>query len=779
MEDTNKRDEKLDRLHTNLPPEVYETVFNATKEGIFIHDARSGRVIDINNAALKMFACRRSDMIGSSPNDFSLGNPPYSDAEAKMWIERARTHGPQRFQWLSKRKDGILFWTEISLTVTRIAGEERVIAVVRDISERKKLEEILAYSEARYRSLFEHINAGVAVYKAVDGGRDFIFMDFNRTAEQFEKIGREKVIGKSVLEVFPGVKEFGLFEVFQRVWRTGKPEHHPISHYKDGRIEGWRDNYVFKLPSGEIVAVYQDVTRQKQAEEALKKSEATLKGLLRAAPTAIFLLQDRIFKWVSPRMTDLTGYGEEELLGQSTKMLYLSEADFEQTGKAYDQAKYGLVGEIEAIWKRKDGRLINVLLRGSPLNPQDHSEGYIITALDISDRKRAEKEKIDLERQIQHVQKLESLGVLAGGIAHDFNNLLMGILGNADLALLELPLTSPARQHIAAIEEASRRAAELCRQMLAYSGKGRFVIQKLDLSELVREMIQMLQVSISKKAVLKFNLAENLPPVEADATQLRQVIMNLVINASEAIGSKSGVISITTGAMECDRKYLTETYVDEGLPEGLYVYMEVADTGCGMDEDTKARIFDPFFTTKFTGRGLGMAAVLGIVRGHGGSIKVYSEPGRGSTIKVLFPAAEGLPDEIEHQNDSTGEWRGSGTVLLVDDEDTVLAVGKQMLEHIGFSVITVKDGLEALKVFKQKSKEIQCIILDLTMPRMDGEQAFRELRRINPDTPVIMSSGYNEQEVTQRFSGKKLTGFIQKPYNLNELKEILQKALKK
>ncbi len=399
---------------------------------------------------------------------------------------------------------------------------------------------------------------------------------------------------------------------------------------------------------------------------------------------------------------------------------------------------------------------------------------------EIAKRTQTEQEQRALEKQMHHVQKLESLGVMAGGIAHDFNNMLMAVLGNADLALTDLESLSPVRPFIEEIEKVARRAAELCRQMLAYSGRGQFVVKTVGLSDLFMDMVNMLEISVSKKAVLKFSCPENLPPINSDPSQLRQIIMNLVINASEAIGDRSGVITVSTGAVECDRAYLAATFLDENLAEGLYTYLEVADTGHGMDEETKAKLFDPFFTTKFTGRGLGMSAVLGIVRGHKGGIKVYSEPGRGTTIKLLFPAVQdALPEDMHEGQVSDGKWQGQGTVLLVDDDETVRAVGKQMLERLGFDVLTANDGSQGVAVYREHIAEIDCVLLDLTMPHMDGEETFREMRRIHSGVRVVLSSGYNEQDVTQRFAGKGLAGFIQKPYTLEPLRAAIQKAFAK
>jgi PAS domain S-box-containing protein len=390
---------------------------------------------------------------------------------------------------------------------------------------------------------------------------------------------------------------------------------------------------------------------------------------------------------------------------------------------------------------------------------------------DITERKSAEEERLKFEQQLLHAQKLESLGVLAGGIAHDFNNILTSIIGNADLALIRINPESPAIDNLRSIEKAAARAADLSKQMLAYSGKGRFVVSNHDCNDLLEEMLHILKVSISKKAVLRLNLTRPLPLVEADATQLRQIIMNLVINASEAIGDKSGIIAITTGCMDCDRSYLKDVWLDENLGDGLFVFIEIADTGCGMSKETMTKLFDPFFTTKFTGRGLGMAAVLGIVRGHKGAIKVYSEPGKGSTFKILLPAS-GRPAEIFNRDTLNNHWRGTGTVLLVDDEETVRGIGVEMLKELGFNVVTANDGREAVELYKTRN-DFVFVLLDLTMPHMDGEQCFRELRALNPDVKVIISSGFSEHEVEQKFVGKGLAGFVQKPYKLSVLRDCI------
>jgi signal transduction histidine kinase len=321
------------------------------------------------------------------------------------------------------------------------------------------------------------------------------------------------------------------------------------------------------------------------------------------------------------------------------------------------------------------------------------------------------------EKALAQAQKLESLGVLAGGIAHDFNNLLVGILGNATLALMELSPESPARKYIQDVEVAAQRTSELANQMLAYSGKGKFVVQPLNLSRLVGEMAHLLETVISKKAVLQYDFAENLSAIEGDATQLRQVVMNLITNASDVLGDKDGVIKISTGIMKPDRDYFSETNPTDGPPEKLHVYLEVCDTGCGMDTTTKARIFDPFFTTKFTGRGLG------------------------------------------------------------DDEEIVRNVAKRILEKFGFTVLTAEDGREGIQLFREHADEIVVVLLDLTMPHMDGQETLREMRRLHANVRVILSSGFTEQEAVNRFDDMEIAGFIQKPYQPQKLIKQLRALL--
>jgi len=525
-----------------------------------------------------------------------------------------------------------------------------------------------------------------------------------------------------------------------------------------------------------MVGTVQDITERKQVEERLVLERNLLESVIEALPEMMFIkdsggrylrANSAVFRFLGARQPhDILGRTDAEILPDLTAAMFVTEdARVLETGEP--------MLNREAVVTLRNGERRTLLTSKVPFRDGDgRILGLVGIARDITDRKQAEDERATMERKFQATQKLESLGVLAGGIAHDFNNLLTGILGNASLARMDLPPQSPIQDYLEQIEVSSQRAADLCKQMLAYSGKGRFVIQPVEISALVEETLHLVQLSMSKKAVLKLELASGLPPVMADATQLRQIIMNLVINASDAIGEQSGVIFLRTSQMHADRKYLADLTGAEDLAEGDYVTLEVTDNGCGMSAETKARMFEPFFTTKFTGRGLGLAAVLGIVRGHKGALKVYSEQGRGSSFKLLLPATTARAS-APRQSAAPAGPRASGNILLVDDEDTVRTVILRMLSGMGFDVLTASDGAKALEIYRAKSEEIAAVLLDLTMPHMDGEEAFREIRQVNPNAFVLLMSGFNEQDAVARFVGKGLAGFLQKPFTPEQLRAKL------
>ncbi|MFZ0390342.1 MAG: PAS domain S-box protein [Calditrichia bacterium] len=528
------------------------------------------------------------------------------------------------------------------------------------------------------------------------------------------------------------------------------------------------------LPEGE----YFLLTLQTSPLPEKNLSEEKFRLAVNAAPNGILIVDSSgKITFVNSTVEKYFGYSAAELIGMKVEMLIPKDMKKEhvkfrkQYLKSLESRPMGMGRELFGL--RKNGTVFPLEIGLNPVVAAKGTE-IIVVVVDITLRRKLEEEQKILDKRIQRSQKYESLSVLAGGIAHDFNNLLTGVLGNADLALLILPPESTVRDYISSIQKSALRAADLSKQMLAYSGQGNFIIQPLDLNKIIEEMTHLLRVSISNKTVINYKLYPGLPAVEGDVNQIRQIVMNLITNASEAIGDKSGIITINTGAMECDVQYLTELSLDKQLEPGIYVYLEIADTGCGMNKETQARIFDPFYTTKFSGRGLGLAAVEGIIRNHGGAIKVYSEINRGTTFKLLFPCSAREAVKFTEESVDFSKLKGEGKVLVIDDEDTVRALARKTLEGAGFQVITSNDGREGLKIFNELQHELTLILLDLVMPHLHGEQVFQKVHRARPEIPVIIMSGYHEQEISNRFTGRQIAGFIQKPLRP---KILLQKIL--
>jgi len=518
-----------------------------------------------------------------------------------------------------------------------------------------------------------------------------------------------------------------------------------------------------------VQLIVEDITASKQHEGSL----SLMANIIESSEDAVISkdLEGVISSW-NPAAERIYGYAAAEALGESMTMLLPQDRAHEEQ-EILEQLRRGVrVEHFETVRLRKDGKPIHVSLTISPIRD---GAGHVIGASHVA---RDISERMLLEAQMRQTQKLESLGILAGGVAHDFNNLLTGILGNASLALEGTNASSPNRAMLEEVVTAAERAAELTRQLLAYAGKGRFITRSIDLSELVREATSLVQTSIPKNVHLRLELADNLPLIEADVGQMQQIIMNLVINGAEAMGDVAGTVLVQTAVQPVDEQYAaTISAPGVGLKPGQYVVLEVHDTGCGMDEATQARIFDPFFTTKFTGRGLGLSAVLGIVRGHRGALKVYSTPGKGSTFKVLLPAAEHGPSAPLETTLAVTELAGEGLVLVADDEPIVRTTARLTLERFGYEVILAENGKEAIDIFRRRAQEIRAVLLDLTMPVMSGEETLRHLKVIDPGVRVVLSSGFNEVEAVQRFTGKGLAGFIQKPYTAVALARKVKEAV--
>jgi len=644
----------------------------------------------------------------------------------------------------------------------------------------KKRSELLAEleqlreTEARYQRLAEN---AADVIAEVDGHGRFLYVSPNAT--RILGYPPEEIIGKTFQEgaIFKNVHPDDRESLLTRYVEAIQSGDDSVLIYRYRHGDGrwcWFESKgkAYQTPEGRFraVVISRDVTDREQALRKLSEHQRRFSMLTETSQELITELdpEGRVL-FMSPSCEALLGYKVEELVG-TTPFGLVHPDDIETVAKMF-------LNRVESDGPPRHGHVFRVLHRdgswrwfqGSGVNyVTDEGEPRIVSvSREVTHLLRAIDERQKLEKWVQQAQKYESLGVMAGGVAHDFNNLLTPILGDAALILMDLPADSPLRPRIEKIQRAAHQAASLTNQMLDYAGMGSPETTPVDVSKLVLEMGQLLESVVTKKAQVSFDLAVDLPSVEADAAQLGQVVINLITNASEAIEENSrhdGRIIVRSGQVMADRQGISRMFLGEALPVGPYVYFEVEDTGCGMDENTRARIFDPFFTTKFTGRGLGMAAVVGIVRKHRGAIDVESRAESGTRVRVLLPVG-GAPLVVHDvPRDDSASWRSSGVVLVADDDEGVLDLMCETLTRAGLEVRTAARGDEAIEIYRRAPNEIRAVLLDRTMPGTSGEDVLQEILAIRPDARILVVSGYSEQSCEKQFAGKGAAGFLQKPF---------------
>jgi|GEM_PF-446724 len=756
----------------------YRTMFESSPLGIF-EATLEGKALRANDAYARLLGFDSTQELVAQVTDAAAQiyvDPDRRQQVVKTVLEEPGTH---YFENDYRRRDGTTFMGGLVMQAVRDSEGTPLylFGFVQDVTERKRAEEALRENEQRYRLVVQTQRELVSRWLP-----DTTLTFVNNAYARFHGLSPDELVGRKWIDLVPDAEKAFLAPRYSDLAANPRVmETEYTQKAADGSMRWfhWTDVPVHDDDGFlvEFQSVGWDMTDSRAAEEARQQSEESFRSLVELAPDAIFVSDEMgRFLEVNPAACAQLGYARDELLSKT--LLDITSAEFIDRTRQRLSTPSQQPGVFESGLTRIDGALIDVEI-GSQKVVYRGSSAMLGVARDITERRRAEEERKKLEAKMQQAQKLECLGVLAGGIAHDFNNLLMVMLGHANLAARQTQTLSPVKENIREIERAAQRAAELCRQMLAYSGKGRGQTQRVHLRDLIEEMANMLDVSISKKAVLRFDFADGLPQIDADPSQLRQVIMNLILNASEAVGERSGVITISTGASYCDKAALADVWSGTDLPEGLYVHVEVADTGCGMDADTVSKVFDPFFTTKFAGRGLGLAAVLGIVKGHNGAVLVKSEPGKGTVFRVLLPPATGSEPAHKHAaGRAHKETALSGMVLLADDEETVRALERSMLEALGCEVVMAQDGRDAVEIMRSRGSEIDCVLLDLTMPHMNGIEAVSELRRLGWETPIVVCTGYDSAEVDQSFAGLDISGVVQKPFDLAALGDAVRKAMK-
>ncbi len=601
-----------------------------------------------------------------------------------------------------------------------------------------------------------------------------IILTWNRGAERLYGYAAHEVIGRSAVLLLPAARADEEAEILSKIRRGER-----VDHFETTRLRKDRSLVSVSLTispirnsQGEVIGA-SHIARNITERTLLEAATAQLAAIVSSSDDAMVSknLDGVILTW-NAGAERLYGYTAEEARWRPMTMLLPPDRPDEETEILQRLRRGERVEHFETVRRHKDGHLIEVSVTISPIRDIDGAvRGASHVARDITERRK-------LQEQLLQTQKLESLGVLAGGVAHDFNNLLVGILANSSTLSGTLPESEPSQKVATDIATAAERASALTRQLLAYAGKGRFITEAIDFSKLIREISSLIQVSLPPSVQVRLDLQDNLPLVDADVGQMQQVIMNLVINAAESVGDGRGMVRVISGVQRIEEGFVDKLWGEPHLSPGTYVTVEVQDTGCGMDETTVEKIFDPFFTTKFTGRGLGLAAVLGIVRSHRGALKVYSEPGKGSTFKLFFPTVERPAAPVAPRE--AAPINGTGKILIVDDEQIVRRAAGTALRRYGYDILEAANGPEAIELFRPNANEISLVLLDLTMPLMSGEEVMSELQSIRPGVCVLLSSGFNEAEAVRRFTGRGLAGFIQKPYTSPALaakvKQVLEGA---
>ena len=603
---------------------------------------------------------------------------------------------------------------------------------------------------------------------------------------------RDEVIGKNMLTLpcFPWRSKLRIMRKFtQRMVGRDLPPYDVTFTGKDGKYYYGRVQAApIRNEKGRIISdlvMISNITDQVRAEQALQESEQKLIKAQEIAHLGYWeydIENDHII-W-SPELYRIYGVeSDNRSLTHSVLQSLIHPEDQAYHDDVTNRMKDDGSAEFEFRVRRADGTVRYISGKGEASYDADGTPRRLFGVIqDITERRENEEARFRLEANLLQAQKLESLGVLAGGIAHDFNNLLMAIMGNAELARADIPRDSPAQKGLVEIDSISRDAADLCKQMLAYSGRGQFYVHPLNLTEVIESMAHLLNVSVEKNAIIKSELDPTVPSIEGDSSQIRQLVMNLITNASEAMGKKVGTITLRTGVRHVSRSYLKTIAMDKNLPEGDCVFVEVVDGGDGISSEVQQRMFDPFFSTKFTGRGLGLAAVLGIARSHYGAIDVKSTPGKGTSVTVLFPktdapaSPEGQAPLPRIKKDTPSPSRAQ-TILVVDDEQAVLSVTGQILSRAGYAVRAAASGADALAVVQKYGDTLGAVVLDLAMPQMSGLEALKQIRDVLPTIPVIVASGYSEEEAAEELAGNTITAFLPKPFSADALLKHIADAL--
>ncbi len=727
---------------------------------------RDMRFTSSRGAGLAKLGLTQDQVVGQSVTQFFESDPNYSHQIAIDRIAQALSGKSAQYE---EQYRGMYWESHLDPLRDKHGNIVGCVAVSQDVTERKLAEERLRASELKFKNIINASPMGIHRYELTADDR-LIFIGANPASDRLLGVSHEQFLGKTIEEAFPALTATEVPARYREAARNGKVWQTEQIDYNEGRIRGAFEVVAFQTEPGKMAALFNDITARKQAEMALRQSEEWLKTLIEQAPDAFFVHDHngRIMQ-VNEAACQFLGYRRDELIGMSVLDVEQNVAT-EQAVELWKKIIGGQVLSVEGSFKRKNGTVFPAEVRISAI--QMGSQTLLFGfARDISERKEMEKEKEKLHTQMVQIQKMEAIGTLAGGIAHDFNNLMMGIQGRASLMAADLERTHTSFEHIQAIMEYTRSAADLTKQLLGVASGGKYEVKPIDLNQVAFASIKMFGRT-QKGIRIHTKLHEPAPVVLADRGQIEQVLLNMYVNAWQAMPNGGDIFLETTVVL------LEEAFcATHGCQPGRHALISVTDTGIGMDSATLQRIFDPFFTTKEKGRGtgLGLASAYGIIKNHAGVITVYSEVGQGTTFNIYLP----LSDQKVAREISLEEQlvKGTETILLVDDETMITQVGAAMLGRLGYRPVAVNSGEEALTALRQNTTPIHMVILDMIMPGMDGNEAFDQIRALRPNIPVMLSSGYALNNKANEIMRKGCNGFIQKPFSLPELSHKIRSIL--
>ena len=757
-----------DDLSECLLRELLDTISSGVAVYQVINDGLTGNdyiILDFNRTALELEGKRKDEVVGRPiielrPTIDEFGLIP-------VFREVWKTGKPGFFPARVYIDEDFSNWYENR--VFRLSND-RIVAVYDDVTHRKESERALADSEALLREVLNGMDLAVAIYEPVDDGDDFVFVTMNKFAEKITHFSLDEVVGKRISELFPEESSMGLIAKLKEAWQTGEQVKIPLTEYKDNRISQWVENTLYRVPSGKVVAVFQDTSEQHIAETALRESEEKLRSYIENAPDGFMIVDpDGRCLDVNQAATKLSGYTRDELMAMTLKELVPASAQALLAEQLNQAMETGLaVGEVPFLRKGGEPRLWNVKAVWL-------SEGRLMAfASDITEQTHQNEKLRELEQQYQHSQKMETVGQLAGGIAHDFNNLLTVINSYAEFVAEELHEGTPMLDDVQQILEAGSRAAALTGQLLAFSRKQILAPTVLNLNEVIGGMTEMLGRILGEDINFLTELDADLGRVSADASQIEQVLMNLTVNARDAM-SKGGELIVRTANADLDADHASTH--PHTIP-GPYILLSVTDTGKGMTPEVMERVFEPFFTTKDKehGTGLGLATVYGIVKQSGGNIWVTSEPGQGATFQVYLPRVEA---GVSPQSEPTDPvvLRGTETILLVEDERAVRDLTRRILVSAGYKVLVGANAGEALLLCERHLYEIDLVLTDVIMPQMSGRAFADRLVKQRPDLRTLFMSGYTDDAIAKHGVLEQGTNFIAKPFTAPGLLEKIRTIL--